>query len=399
MEKFFYSLSEYFRNADTDKLEFWIYPLATILLIYLSTIVGLKLIKPKKLKTTFLIHKIWIVSSLIIATIVISLICSYWVTNYFSKNHVELALLISLFASLLIPIFRFVSLRNYFTNEGLKEIAYQPKTPSTLEATIVFARKCFNRIKIFYLIPIIGFLFLLGLLNKGQNLIAIIFDNSGSMEYKNASDALSETFDHLDYNNEIIFSTLDGLGENLLGSQNSLNNILSKNIYTQLNGGNVAYFADPISAKNGLHQIANECWGSPICEAIWKSFLFVKATQDINNYKNRLLIIISDGDDNIQNTIQSSKFFYDDNIFMQYFPPDNTLIIDYSDGMLNPLFNRFQESGCEIYAVEDIKQDYLDALDVALGSFKNNWNLIFWTITICVLLTTIALFVETKKIV
>jgi hypothetical protein len=400
MEDLLRSFGYYIKAAEINSFEFWIYPIGTLVFIWLLTLIGLKILsKGKKLKTVFIIHNFWICNSILIGTIIIGLICYRWSINYFSYRPIQLSLLLSLFIALLIPLISLFSLRRFFTNEDLKEIASQPKTQNQLEETITHSKKIFKKTKLLYLVLLIGFIFLLFSLQKGKNLISIVFDNSGSMERKNAIEALSETFDNLDKNNEIILTTLDGLGENSSGAKSSLNEILGIDDYNKLQGGNVVSFTDPISAKNGLNQITNQCWGSPICESIWKSFLFIKDVKANNSYNNRLLIIITDGDDNIGNTILINKFFFDDETFVSIFPTEKVFLIDYSDGKTNPLLQRFSDSGCESYIVTNNKLDYNEALDSALKSFKNNWYLIYWVIIITVLMSIIALLVEPKKII
>jgi len=403
MEELFKAFGEYIKVAEFNSFEFWIYPIGTLLLIWLLTTIGLKII-PKgksKLKTVFRIHKFWIVNSLLIATIIIGLLCFWWATNYFAENEnpIQLSLLISLFIALIIPIIIFSALRGFFTNEDIKEIAQQPKTPIQQEGTITSTKKSYRRIKYFYFVLLIGFLFLLFALNSGKNIISIVFDNSGSMESKNSIDALSETFDNLGKNNEILLTTLEGLGEGSSGGKNTINEIFAIKNYSQLQAGNVIHYTDPISAKGGLNQITNQVWGSPICESIWKSYLYAKTTLVNENYKNKVLIVITDGDDNVGNSIPSSKFFFDDEEFAGYYNPEKTFIIDYSDGATNPFLQKFQDADCETFIVTNTKQDYLDALDATLNSFKNNWYLVIWVIIITSILTLIALLIEPKKIV
>ena len=69
-----------------------------------------------------------------------------------------------------------------------------------------------------------------------------------------------------------------------------------------------------------------------------------------------------------------------DREFAGEFLADKIFMVDYSDGEINPLLEKFSEYGCDSYVVTNDKQDYLDALETALGSFKNNWHLIIWTI-------------------
>ncbi|MBW6490451.1 MAG: hypothetical protein K0B15_04560 [Lentimicrobium sp.] len=401
MEELFKAFGTYIKMAEFNSLEFWIYPLGNIFVIWLLTTLGLKIIpqRKNKLKTVFRIHNFWICSALILATAIISLICFWWATNYFAEKPLQLALLISLFLALLVPIITLLNLRSYFTTEDIKEIAEQPKTPTQFEATLTETKKAFRKKKFCYFILLAGFLFLLFSLNTGSNLISIVFDNSGSMESNNSIEALSETFDNLSKNNEIVLTTLEGLGANSTGGKNSMSEILSTKNYSQLQAGNVVYFTDPVSAKSGLNQITNQVWGSPISESIWKSYLFVKTNLANNSYKNKVLIVITDGDDNVGNSIPKSKFFFDDDEFATYFTPDRTFIIDYSYGATNPFLQKFQDAGCETFVVTNTKQDYLDALGTTLNSFKNNRFIIIWVIIIASFLTLIALLIEPKKIV
>jgi hypothetical protein len=401
MEELFKAFGKYIKDAEFNGFEFWIYPIGTIIVIWLLTTISLKII-PKgknKFKTVFRIHKFWIVNSLLVSTIIIGLLCFWWSTNYFAENQIQLSLLISLFLAFFVPIIIFIALRRFFTNEDIKEIAQQPKTPIQQEETITATKKSYRKIKLYYFIPLIGFLFLLFSLNTGKNLISIVFDNSESMESNNSIEALSETFDNLSKNNEIVLTTLEGLGENSTGGKNTINEILAVKNYSQLQAGNVVYFTDPISAKSGLNQITNQVWGSPICESIWKSYLYVKSNLINNSYKNKVFIVVTDGNDNVGNSIQSGKFFFDDEEFANYYTPDKTFVIDYSDGATNPFLQKFQDAGCETFIVTNTKQDYLDALDATLNSFKNNWYLVIWSIIITSILTIIALLIEPKKIV
>jgi len=342
------------------------------------------------------------ISSLTIAGILIGLICYWWSTNYFSQHPLQLSLLISLFTAMLIPIFSLLNLRNYYTSEGIKELTDQPKTPSQLDAAITYLKQVFRKNKFWFLIPLLGFTLLFFYLNKGVNLISIVYDNSESMQQTTAVDALSETFDNLQENNEISLTTLEGLQEAdpVTSLRASMKDLMLINKSSELKAGNVVEFNSPQEAKNGLTQVSNKCVGSPICEGIWKTYLHLKESAGNKEYKNKLLIIITDGLDNVlSESLKSGKFFFDDNGFAEYFTTDKVFIIDYSNGESNPLFQRFQNAGCDIYNVENNKQAYLNALDNALQSFKNNWNLIYWTIFIFLLLSIIALLIQPKKII
>jgi hypothetical protein len=88
-----------------------------------------------------------------------------------------------------------------------------------------------------------------------------------------------------------------------------------------LKAGNVVAFTNPIDASKGLTQISNQCYGSPICEAIWKTYLFLNETKLNQTFNNKLMIVVTDGSDNLlAESLSSGKFFFDDEKFEEYFP-------------------------------------------------------------------------------
>ncbi|UPT71039.1 MAG: hypothetical protein M0D53_01075 [Flavobacterium sp. JAD_PAG50586_2] len=401
MTEFFKSFSTYCKEAEFSSIWFWAFPLVTLFLIWLMTTVGLKIFTTrKKLKTVFVINRTWIISSLIAAGILIGLICFWWSCNFFAQHPYQLALLISLIIAMLIPIFCLFNLRSYYTPEGIKEIIDQPKTAHQLNSVIVLTKKAFTTNKFYFFIPLFGFLLLFLYFYKGTNLITLVYDNSTSMQETNAIDALSETFSNLESNNEIVLTTLEGyLETDQAIAKTSLKDIMVVSKYSNLKGGNVVAFENPTDARSGLTQISNKCNGSPICEALWKTYLFVQETKPNHTFDKKLLIVITDGADNIDATLASGKFLFDDENFSEFYPSENTFVIDYSNGISTSFLQRCTSAGCDIYPAENNKQAYIEALDNALQTFKNNWYLIYWTIIIVAVFTIIGLIIQPKKIV
>jgi len=402
MTEFLKSFSTYCKEAEFSSIVFWAFPICTLIFIWLLTTMGVKIFsKRKKLKTIFVINRAWIISSLIAACILIGLICFWWSRNFFAQHPYQLALLISLVIAMLIPVFSLFNLRSYYTPEGIKEITDQPKTAHQLNSVIVLTKKAFTANKFYFFIPLLGFLFLFLYFYKGTNLITLVYDNSASMEETTAIDALSETFSNLEPNNEIVLTTLEGyqLTDVPPVEKTTMNEIMAVSKYSNLREGNVVAFTNPTDARSGLSQISNDCNGSPICEALWKTFLFVQETKPNQTFDKKLLIVITDGADNIDATLASGKFLFDDEKFSEFYPSENTFVIDYSNGTSTSFLQRCTSAGCDIYPAENNKQAYLDALDNALQSFKNNWFLVYWTVIIFSLFTFIALLIQPKKIV
>jgi hypothetical protein len=402
MTEFLKSFSTYCKEAEFSSIVFWAFPFCTLIFIWLLTTLGVKIFsKRKKLKTIFVINQAWIISSLIAAGILIGLICFWWSRNFFGQHPYQLALLISLVIAMLIPLFSLFNLRNYYTPEGIKEITDQPKTAHQLNSVIVLTKKAFTAIKFYFFIPLLGFLLLFLYFFKGTNLITLVYDNSASMQETNAIEALSETFSNLEPNNEIVLTTLEGyqLTDVPPVTKKTMNEIMAVSKYSNLKGGNIVVFTNPTDARSGLSQISNECNGSPICEALWKTFLYVQEIRPNQTFDKKLLIVITDGADEIDEALTSGKFLFDDEKFSEFYPSENTFVIDYSNGTSTSFLQRCTSAGCDIYPAENNKQAYLDALDNALQSFKNNWFLVYWTVIIFSLFTIIALLIQPKKIV
>ena len=393
--QFFLKFGQYAKDADI----LWsvLTPIITLTVIWLLTIIGLRISGKKgRLRTVFMIHKTLIFCSLFVASALVAIICYCWSKNTFAESHLELAFIISLFLAFVVPVVSFVVLRNYWEKTKVNEIVDQPISAEQARGNIPFINKAFSKIKIGYLLPFVGFLFLLFSLNKGTNLISLVFDNSSSMDFTNSITALDETFGKLGDNNEIIITTLNGLNANLNGIKNT-KDIMNAKSSSKLKAGRNYAYNNPKEAKNALSSILNEgSWGSPIYEAIWKMWLFTKESKGNTIYKNKLLIVITDGDENIATGID--RFFYDDTEFAEYYTPENTHVVDYSTDGNGTVIKKFEEGGATVYPAVTSVDDYLTALNNALLSFQKNMYLIVWTIVICALGTIIGLLITPKKI-
>jgi hypothetical protein len=221
------------------------------------------------------------------------------------------------------------------------------------------------------------------------------------MTQTDAIDALSETFGKLEENNEVVLTTLDGPDyKPETNAKNSIGELMQVNKSSDLFAGNCVAFQNPKDAQAAVLQINGFDCCSPIAESIRKTYLFIKETKTNEIYKHKLLIVITDGLDNYvdESLKTTNQFFFDDKDFAEYFAPENVFVIDYSDSSA-ALVQRFINAGCDVYSTENNKAAYLDALDNALQSFKNNWYLIYWTILIFSIFTLIGLLIPPKKIV
>jgi hypothetical protein len=396
MKDFLHSIVVFWKEAAFQSWQFWIWPVGTLLLIYLLTVISSKMLKyPAPFKTTFKIFSSLINSALVVSTIIIAVICYEWTKNYFSDHHYELALLLSLVIGLLVAVIGFYNLSRYYTQNRLKHLVGLPLTPLTEGNWLLQAKKAFRRLHFRFLFPILGFLLLLFVLNEPTNLIHIVYDNSTSMKSLNAINALSATFDKLSPNNKIILTTLEIEGGNE-AEKHSMKGIMSTDNSGALKAGRITMFNTPAEAKNGLNQLSESPTGSPICESIWKTYLFSKEIKDADQYDNKVLIVITDGEDDLIQSLAQGKFFFDDDQFTAFFPPERIFIINYLSSGSNSFFDRFQQQNVDVAPATN-ENDYLDALNNALGKYKQNWNLIFWTILIYAIAALSTLFIQPQR--
>lgn len=400
IKDFFQNFWQYSREANI----LWsvLTPIITLAALWLLAFIGLKLFANSgRLRTVFMIHKAMIVSSLLVAMVLVAIICFCWTKNITAESHLELAFIISLIFAFIVPIVSLILLRGYWEKTKVNEIINQPVSSVQAQNNIPFINKAFNKTKIWYFLPFIGFLFLLFSMNSGKNIISIVYDNSISMNGSNAISALTQTFGKLDINNEIIFTNLNNRSSDLSTCKTNIKDILAIKQSNKIKVGSCIPYNTPEEAKLNFQSTLSDAEGSPICEVTRKMWLFTKENNIANNdYKNKLLIIITDGDDLLvkEDLQQNNKFLFDDTEFAEFYAPEDTHIVDYSTDGNSLVIEKFRDHGAIVYPAVTSVDDYLAALDDALLSFQKNIYLIVWTIVICVFGTIIGLLITPKKI-
>ncbi|MBE5322025.1 VWA domain-containing protein [Pedobacter sp. MR2016-19] len=380
MDALLYSLSDYWSNAKFSEILFWVFPFSTFLGIYVLTLILCKLFPVSSpVLTVFSIYRAWIIASMCASLIIVSLISVWWAINFFSSNPWQMSLLLSLILSLSSAAIALLSLKTRFKKNRSNEILEIPATLGKREANFLYVGKRFRKLKIYWLLPLSGFLFLLAGLTKGQNLISIIYDNSASMVQTNAQSALAETFAKLDVRNQITLTTLEGLdAPDDPQAKTSVTQLINMTDPSALKAGKVMFFENPRAAEEGLAQISNACMGSPILESVWKTFLYT--SKDRETFDNKIMIVITDGLDNMDEKLLTGPFVFEFEEFQNAYPPDKLFVINYGQEGQSNLIKKFELAGCEVTVAGNNKQNYLEALDNALGSFKSDLNILYWTL-------------------
>lgn len=403
MEKFFNSFGSYYRESSFDSVVFWLFPAGAIVLTWILAMVFMRVLKRnRQLKTAFAIKRAWILGGLSVAAIIIGITCYWWTANYFDGHPYRFSLLLSLFISMLIPVVTLYRLGQLYTTATLHEIAKQPKTPSQLDHTITSLKRSFRRLKLFFFLPIAGFVMLFPMLNRGTNLISIVLDNTPSQEesLNAAKSALVQTFSQLDDNNEIVVTTFSGKQ----ATKKSYQEIIKTGTYNATVDHSVS-FTSKEEAVNYISSLSVTDGNalSPILDVSWQNFLFARQEKANREFENKVLLIITDGVENTA-TLPAGMFFCNEEEFASYYPPHNCFIIDYykpqnpENTAMNALFMQNARS-CGFDVQEGATQeDYSYTLGQILSGYKKSWDLIYWTMTVFFVMCLIGLLINPSKI-
>lgn len=389
-------------EADFTSWKFWIIPIITIILVIVLFLILIKLqwSRSKSSEPDRIISRIyfeWILSLGLVGLSLIVIASPYlqklWDDFFEGDKSWQLGILLSFLIVMILFIIRIFKYSRLIKNSQLVKVSKLqdlisiPITNKSLKNSIIEIKKTFNKRKWYILIPAIGYILypFYYYYNKERNIICIVFDNSSSMSGQNAILALDQIFDKLENNNEIIFTTLDGYMPNDMPPvvKTNMEQIMIVQKSSELKAGKVMHFLNPISAKAGLSQIGTSN-GSPICESIWKTYLYFKENYSENTYDKNVLIVITDGMDNISESITTGKFFFDDPQFAARFSPNDVFIIDYAQ-QSSPLTQRFLQAGCIVHSADTSITGYLSSLEDSLQEFHNTSYLIWWMLIIYIL--------------
>jgi hypothetical protein len=326
------------------------------------------------------------------------------------KFRLEGSHLLSLIIVYINAIIWFLVLRGYYTRRDFKEICKIPITYGEERRQFIAYKKLYRLLKIFLILPFFGF-FALFAMDKGKNLVSIVFDNSGTMgsapfynqgsqssKWVIAKNALRETFSNLGTNNQIVITTIEE-------SQNNIPRVFLDIINTtdpdKIRGKN-AFYATPKDALNDFERFiwpSSQIEGSPLAEITWKNFLFSRELS--TKYNNKVLIIISDGQENcITGTNPFPSFFCHKPEFSTFYSSITFIDIEgaVTKGYSFPFYNAAQNCGYRINDGSSLS-NYLFALKQILFKFQQNWSIIIWTLFFIVFFSIIILAIKPKNLV
>ena len=406
------TLVRYFNNANLLSLKFWVTPMSTVLIMVLLVLIVAKIFRrpaaldpdahagdpPVRFSRIFNLWRAWLVAGCLTALLLV-----VWITfvsrrgEAFRANY-ELPTLVSFSMAMLCPVMALVKLRGSFTRQKLKNLAGQAHTPREESRTVTSLRRAFRRSKVWLLLPLLGLtvLFIPGL--SRPSLVAILLDNSGSMEepIAQAREILRTLLPQFPNRSKFVITTFDRDP-----SRSSVEEVM-KVTAGQMDSlsGAVLTFESADEAIAHIEGVSTDR-GSPICEGIWKTYLDVNQ-QDPLLFPNRLFLIITDGKDRrVQFSEDSTQFFNMDEGFAEVFPDDMVHFIDVrleeqSGGEGEALFRAAESAGMTYNDAQD-PEVYQSVLKGLLSPWTVDKDLVFITALVFVLCALMALLITPRR--
>ncbi len=390
----FQSFKAYLYGSHWD-FEFFIYITGAFLVVFLISLFVLSVFIRRREALRLRVFKIFRIAFIaccvtlfaIVAIISTFLVTGVYYTHPLQFSHLLAFGLICILLSVLLAIFA-----GQFRGDQIKSLTGMPATRGDENDKRVKLSKGFTRMKLWYLLPMLGFLFLLLIYFQPKNLISIVLDNSDTMletankgesKYETARDALAGTIGHISMFNHFVVTTIDRKG-----GKHDYATIMGTTDFSKLRGIS-QYFDNASSALNYINSIPIG-GDSPITEIIYSNLLFIQKTIPIENYTNIYLLIITDCRENgcLLDLQASKNYLCKDAKFNNIFSGDQVTLIDLEGNfanrtyMNNPdlvLMQRCIDCG---FSIEDgsSEDSYEDALKGVLQKFFFDWHLIAWVL-------------------
>lgn len=387
-----------FIEAKYNEGLFWAIPLFTTLTTLLFTKIVI-IASPIRNFTNseYRIQTSFLKVTTVIAMFAIGIISYLFNNGYYTDYAYNLSHLLALIILLTIAVWSVFQIRNAYNRDKTKDLARYAITRSELQSLNTFFVASFKTLKFWLLLPFLGFLGLLINPSEDKNLLSIVLDTSASMKEPNSlgeipleisKNALYNVISDLGENTDVIFTTFSegDKKENIIGiTSSSINNLLGNNIFFTGN--------EQESLLGFIQKMETENTDSPICETIWKNYLFTEENTANNGYTNIVSIVITDGLDyltlNQENTL--SGFFCDNSGYDNLFTTNVNII--QLESTLNPddernattLFDK--AASCGYYIADGTNEEnYNNALSDILGNYKKDYNFLYIIFTIAILI-------------
>lgn len=393
MQEYFKQLFQSFGDyvGSVTASTYWWVPLVALVALWLFWLVAAKVLdKRRNLQLTreFRLLSVLVVMAAIVQLIIIGAYMYLWAkSTFYATDGEKLVSLLSLALVTAVQVTAFVTLSRGFARERLLRNVQCPITRHDDERKQALAKKRFGRLKLWALLPLLGFLLLL-LPDRQHNLVSFLFDNSSSMEshIENGKQVLPRVLGKIEGHTDIILSWLSEDDPKL-----SLSEIVNQTDYSKLEGIHALY-QDANMALASLDGIAFTK-GTPLVEAIWSNYLFTQQQSGNAEYTRMYFVMVTDGGegavgDELQNflcSVPEYEEFYQGNI--------SIVNLGSAEG---PFFDKALECGYEVYDGANLNSYATSIENIFKETFKD-WKFPVWLAIFYAMGALTLLFIQPKR--
>lgn len=399
-------LKQYFTQSSYNDPGFWIYPAGALALVYVLAVL---LIKQRNAASpnSRMLH---ILSNLVLAGVITSAITGglglfFWATGRYQAEPLQLSHLLSLALALGVSVWALSSLAGQQTQEDFKNLVEQPKTQFERDRSVKLVRNSYSKLKTFaWLIPLAAALALLPLFyQQKEKLLCFVIDNSFSMEQplQMGKNALSRTIQQFKEDTHVTLSYFDNREV-----VTSLGQLLATQSSSGLAGTVISFEADRTSALNQVQAIPIAGKGSPICELIWKTYLFAKDASVERNYDEKYLVLITDCVENVISDEDLTGFLCDSPEFEEFFQSANVRVVQLEDrNFTHPNGQNLDSGGklldkaqaCGYTILDGSLSSYDESIDTIANEVTNDYVFPIWVVILYVLYALILLALNQRQ--
>lgn len=399
-------LKQYFSQSSYYDPGFWIYPAGALALIYLLAIV---LVKQRNsiAPASRILH---ILSNLVLAGVVASAIAGglglfFWSTGRYQSEPLQLSHLLSLALALGVSVWALSSFSGQQTQDEFKNLVEQPKTLFEKDRIEKQVRHSYSKLRtLALLVPLAAALALLPLFyQQKEKLLCFVVDNSPSMEepLEMGKAALSRTIQRFKEDTHVTLSYFDNRSVN-----NSLSQLLATQSSSGLAGTVIPFEDDRASALDQVQAIPIAGQGSPICELIWKTYLYAKDAAVQQDYDEKYLVLITDCQETAIADAELNGFLCDSPEFEEFFSSANVRVVQLEDKAFlgNPTINAITTNklldkvfACNYTVLDGSISSYNASIDKIANEVTNNYNFPFWVVILYALYALALLALNPKQ--
>lgn len=391
--EFYHSLGDFSKHLIQGAWQdWWIIPLSIFLLILLSMLLSKSISQSSPQTKEWTLWAVLLRTVCILTVVMIATYCYTWAnTSYYTREHAEMMHLLALGVLLVCMVYIVSRLAALYRRDRFRHISQPAYTRGEHAAFQLRSRRQFALLKRWLLLPLAGFLLCLLYYQKPDYLVAILLDNSSSMEEELAlgKSVIAGTFRELDEHTDVIISSFD-----MQAGYPVADSILQASSHQQLSGSH--YFATDLRQATSVLMATQTQGGTPLYETLWGQYLYASTQARNIAYDSKVLIIVTDGEDAYLSEGQGmASMLCSQSGFDSFW--SEVGIINLGGDLSNTFYRKASACGYYIEEEGNAYYGYKSGIDTLVNPFKHNWYYPLALLVLCLLGLGVAALISPSR--